>query len=93
MDVEEFIGKKSYKAKGRKVSPYDVLQVRFVEPLDKSDAEEIEEQENGEDDENYNDRNDNIERNDKDMLTTPEKVISVPEPAIMDEGPRELFLF
>ncbi len=93
VDVEEFIGKKSYKAKGRKVSPYDVLQVRFVEPLDKSDAEAIEEQENGEDDENYNDRNDNLERNDKDMPTTPEKAISVPEPVIMDEGPRELTLF
>ena len=49
MDVEEFIGKKSYKAKGKKVSPYNVLEVRFVEPLDKSDVEEVEEVEQNED--------------------------------------------
>ena len=33
IDVEEFIGKKSFRAKGKKVSPLDVKEVHFVEPL------------------------------------------------------------
>ena len=35
IDVEEFIGKKGIQAKGKKVSQYDVLSVRFTEPLHK----------------------------------------------------------
>ena len=38
--VEEYIGKKSFRAKGKKVSWMDVKDVRFVEPLVKSAAEQ-----------------------------------------------------
>ena len=33
IDVEQFIGKKGFRAKGKKVSPYDVKSVAFIEPL------------------------------------------------------------
>lgn len=33
IDVEQFIGKKSFKAKGKKVSAYEVGRVEFIEPL------------------------------------------------------------
>jgi topoisomerase-4 subunit A len=91
VDVEDFIGKKSYKAKGKKVSPYNVLQVRFVEPLDKSDAEESEE--NGDSDDSDTNGNEDNNRNESDVLTTPEKKTSEPEPVVADETPRELTLF
>ena len=35
IDVEEFIGIKSYKAKGKRVTPYQVKNIQFVEPLEK----------------------------------------------------------
>ena len=40
IDVEEFIGQKSFKAKGKKVSPYEIADVRFIEPLQKEIPEE-----------------------------------------------------
>ena len=42
IDVEEFIGQKSFKAKGKKVSPYEIADVRFIEPLQKEVPEESE---------------------------------------------------
>ena len=33
VDAEEFIAKKGLQAKGKKVSPFDVKSVEFVEPL------------------------------------------------------------
>ena len=35
VDAEEFIAKKGLQAKGKKVSPFDVKSVEFVEPLQK----------------------------------------------------------
>lgn len=35
VDVDEFIGVKGYKAKGKRVSPYTIDQMEFVEPLEK----------------------------------------------------------
>lgn len=50
IDVEEFIGVKSSKAKGKRVSTYEVAKLEFIEPLDKApepDEEELEEGEDG----------------------------------------------
>lgn len=66
VDVEEFIGKKSYKAKGKKVSPYNVLQVRFIEPLDKSDAQESKEKEDADINDDNQGQEDNERNNSKD---------------------------
>ena len=40
IDVEQFIGKKGFRAKGKKVSSLEVKTVRFVEPLIKEESEE-----------------------------------------------------
>ncbi|MCR5709460.1 MAG: DNA gyrase/topoisomerase IV subunit A [Bacteroidales bacterium] len=40
IDVEQFIGKKGFRAKGKKVSSLEVKGVRFVEPLEKEEEEE-----------------------------------------------------
>ena len=42
IDVEQFIGKKGFRAKGKKVSPLEVKSVQFVEPLVKEEPEEEE---------------------------------------------------
>ena len=50
IDVDEFIGVKSSKAKGKRVSTYEVAKLEFIEPLDKApepDEEELEEGEDG----------------------------------------------
>ena len=50
IDVDEFIGVKSSKAKGKRVSTYEVGKLEFIEPLDKApepDEEELEEGEDG----------------------------------------------
>lgn len=44
IDAEEFIAKKGIGAKGKKVSPMDLKEVRFIEPLHKEGDEEIENQ-------------------------------------------------
>ena len=47
---DEFIGVKSSKAKGKRVSTYEVAKLEFIEPLDKApepDEEELEEGEDG----------------------------------------------
>lgn len=49
IDVEEFIGVKSSKAKGKRVSTYEVAKLEFIEPLDKAPEPEEEELEEGED--------------------------------------------
>ena len=49
IDVEEFIGVKSSKAKGKRVSTYEVGKLEFIEPLDKAPEPEEEELEEGED--------------------------------------------
>ena len=40
IDVEQFIGKKGFRAKGKKVSSLEVKEARFVEPLVKEEPEE-----------------------------------------------------
>ena len=35
IDVEQFIGQKSFRARGKKVSSYEIAKVRFIEPLEK----------------------------------------------------------
>lgn len=37
VDVEEFIGKKSYKAKGKRATTFEVDNIKFIEPLQKDD--------------------------------------------------------
>ena len=49
IDVDEFIGVKSSKAKGKRVSTYEVAKLEFIEPLDKAPEPEEEELEEGED--------------------------------------------
>ena len=49
IDVEEFIGVKSSKAKGKRVTTYEVGKLEFIEPLDKAPEPEEEELEEGED--------------------------------------------
>lgn len=45
IDVEEFIGKKGFKAKGKRATSFEVESVKFIEPLQKEEDEEgIEEQ-------------------------------------------------
>ncbi|NHB68437.1 DNA gyrase/topoisomerase IV subunit A [Perlabentimonas gracilis] len=44
IDVEEFIGVKSHKAKGKRISSLQVKTAKFVEPLQKEKEEETEEQ-------------------------------------------------
>ncbi len=40
IDAEEFIGKKGLQAKGKKVSQYELKEVRFIEPLPVEEEEE-----------------------------------------------------
>ena len=40
MDVEEFIGAKSFRAKGKRLTNFEVDSVRFIEPLEKEPPEE-----------------------------------------------------
>jgi len=49
VDAEEFIGKKGLQAKGKKVSAMDVKSVKFIEPLHKSEDDEIHSEEEAED--------------------------------------------
>ncbi|MBI5220157.1 MAG: DNA gyrase/topoisomerase IV subunit A [Bacteroidia bacterium] len=37
VDVAEFIGVKSYKARGKRISPYEISEVSFIEPLSKEE--------------------------------------------------------
>jgi hypothetical protein len=41
IDVEEFIGVKGVKAKGKRVTTYETTSIRFVEPLEKEILEEL----------------------------------------------------
>lgn len=47
IDAEEFIGKKGYKAKGKRVTTYEVAEIGFIEPLQKEPAGEQSQEENG----------------------------------------------
>jgi topoisomerase-4 subunit A len=37
IDVEQFIGKKGYKAKGKKATTFEVASIQFIEPLQKEE--------------------------------------------------------
>ncbi|MDR1225895.1 MAG: DNA gyrase/topoisomerase IV subunit A [Prevotellaceae bacterium] len=41
IDVEEFIGVKSFRAKGKRITNFEVKEIRFVEPLQKHVEEEV----------------------------------------------------
>ena len=41
IDVEEFIGVKGVKAKGKRVTTYETTSIRFIEPLEKEILEEL----------------------------------------------------
>ncbi len=45
IDVDEFIGVKGYKAKGKRISPYTIDMMEFVEPLEKELPEDEKEEE------------------------------------------------
>ncbi|MBQ0025636.1 MAG: DNA gyrase/topoisomerase IV subunit A [Bacteroidales bacterium] len=47
IDVEQFIGVKGFRAKGKKVSPYEVSAVTFIEPLYKEEESQDEAQSEG----------------------------------------------
>ncbi|NMB37693.1 MAG: DNA gyrase/topoisomerase IV subunit A [Bacteroidales bacterium] len=94
VDVSEFIGKKSYRAKGKKVSPYHVLEVRFIEPLEEPDVPEEKESDNNENKDGEKKTVEVAKTPEKkrvDEVTTPEK--KKPEAPIVEEAPRELTLF
>ena len=38
----EFIGVKGYKAKGKRISTYDIISVEFIEPIEEPEVEETE---------------------------------------------------
>ena len=38
IDVEQFIGKKGYKAKGKKATTFEVASIQFIEPLQKEES-------------------------------------------------------
>ena len=40
IDVEEFIGKKGFRAKGKRATAFEVESVKFIEPLQKEDPED-----------------------------------------------------
>jgi len=40
IDVEEFIGKKGFKAKGKRATAFEVESVKFIEPLQKDEDED-----------------------------------------------------
>ncbi len=42
IDAEEFIGKKGYKAKGKRTTTYEVGEIQFVEPLNKNKEDDME---------------------------------------------------
>ncbi len=44
IDVEAFIGVKSYRAKGKRVTTYDVKTISFIEPLEKEEEPVVEEE-------------------------------------------------
>lgn len=45
IDIDEFIGVKGYKAKGKRISPYTIDMMEFVEPLEKELPEDEKEEE------------------------------------------------
>jgi topoisomerase IV subunit A len=47
VDVAEFIGKKSFKAKGKRLTTYETVSVSFIEPIIKEELNSEEENENG----------------------------------------------
>ena len=49
IDVEEFIGVKSHRARGKRITTFEVASLRFVEPLQKGPAETGNEPEEGAD--------------------------------------------
>jgi topoisomerase-4 subunit A len=51
VDVEEFIGVKSFRAKGKRVTTFEVKKLQFVEPLQKQVEVEVEETDDS--DENF----------------------------------------
>ena len=44
IDVEEFIGKKGFKAKGKKATTYEVASIKFIEPLEKDMPDNVEDE-------------------------------------------------
>jgi topoisomerase-4 subunit A len=40
INVDEFIGKKSYKAKGKRATTYEIGEISFIEPIVKTETEE-----------------------------------------------------
>jgi topoisomerase-4 subunit A len=40
IDVEEFIGKKGFRAKGKRATAFEVESVKFIEPLQKEEPED-----------------------------------------------------
>ena len=50
IDVEEFIGEKSHKARGKRATNYEVKKLEFIEPLEKERDEELPEEEDEADD-------------------------------------------
>lgn len=86
IDVDEFIGVKSYKAKGKRLTTYSVKKILFIEPLEKEMPEEPlseDEEFTPEDDDN----NETIPEPTETENTPPE--ISKPESSKPEEKPKK----
>lgn len=47
IDVEEFIGIKGFKARGKRITTFEIKQVEFIEPLEKDDNDDDADDDNG----------------------------------------------
>ncbi|MBR5857126.1 MAG: DNA gyrase/topoisomerase IV subunit A, partial [Bacteroidales bacterium] len=45
IDVEQFIGKKGFKAKGKRATTFEVSSISFIEPLEKEPQEDVQDKE------------------------------------------------
>ncbi len=50
VNVHEFIGVKGFKAKGKRLSTFEIGSIEFIEPLEVEEPEDIDEEENNDDD-------------------------------------------
>ena len=96
IDVAEFIGKKGFKAKGRRVSTFDVAKVTFVEPFPEPELS-VEEPEDDAleliDDEDISVETQNVSEEEARRILESNSAAAAESEADSDDGPIELTLF
>lgn len=96
IDVAEFIGKKGFKAKGRRVSTFDVAKVTFVEPFPEPELS-VEEPEDDTleliDDEDISVETQNVSEEEARRILESNSAAAAESEADSDDGPIELTLF